>query len=309
MHTPVLLNEAIEYLNVKRDGIYFDCTAGGGGHSEAIASLLSEKGVLVMIDMDKEAVLRVEKRLAKFNCRKFFVHENFAKVKEIAEKLGFAGKVDGILADLGTSMFQLKDFDRGFSFMGEGSLDMRMDREESLTAEKVVNSYGERELADVFYKYGEERLSRKIARMIVEERKHEPITTTKQLADIAFKAYGGRRGKIHPATKIFQAIRIEVNRELENLETFLKSSIEILKKGGRLVVISFHSLEDRIVKNFFRDKAKKCICPETQMRCTCGGNNAVVKVLTKKVVKPSEEEIKNNPASRSARLRACEKVV
>ncbi len=309
MHTPVLLRETLDFLNVKEDGIYFDCTAGGGGHSEEIAKSLSEKGILVCMDMDAEAVKRVEQRLKNYRCGKHFVCENFSKIEDVAKDLGLAGRIDGILADLGTSMFQLKDFERGFSFMGEGRLDMRMSKSGMLTAEEVVNRYSERELERVFKEYGEERLYRKIAKMIVEERKRGKIDTTLKLAQIAEKAYGGRKGKIHPATRIFQAIRIEVNSELDNLRIFLEKSLNVLKKGGRMVVISFHSLEDRIVKNFFRDKAKNCICPPSKMRCECGGDNAVVKVLTKKVVKPTKREISENPASRSARLRACEKVV
>ncbi len=309
MHTPVLLKESIGYLNIQPDGVYFDCTSGGGGHSEEIAKNLSEKGMLVCLDMDSEAIERVKKRLEHYNCRKYFYHKNFKDIDLIAEELGVKGKINGILADLGTSMFQLKDMTRGFSFMGDGELDMRMNKNSNFTAKEVVNRYTENELASIFKEYGEEKLAKKIARMIVEERKVAPIKTTSKLSEIAVKAYGSRRSKIHPATRIFQAIRIEVNKELDNLRIFLDKAIDSLSKGGRLVVISFHSLEDRIVKNSFREKAKKCICPETQMRCTCGGNNAVVKVLTKKVVRPSEEEVKSNPASRSARLRACEKVV
>ncbi len=309
MHTPVLLRESIEFLKVNPEGVYFDCTAGGGGHSEEIAKRLSPEGTLVCLDMDREAIERVEERLMPFKCRKYFFHRNFKDIDLIASELEVRGRVDGIIADLGTSMFQLKDFGRGFSFMGDGKLDMRMDEDADLTAKDVVNRYSEKELAFVFKEYGEEKLAKKIARMIVEQRKLNTIETTLELSEIAVKAYGSRRSKIHPATRIFQAIRIEVNGELENLKIFLEKSISLLKKGGRMVVISFHSLEDRIVKNFFRDKAKNCICPESQMRCTCGGNNAVVRVLTKKVVRPAQEEVENNPASRSARLRACEKAV
>ncbi len=309
MHTPVLLKESIEFLNIKPDGVYFDCTAGGGGHSEEIAKRLSSEGVLVCLDMDRDAILRVKERLQGFKCKKYFFHKNFKDIDEVAEETGLVGSVNGILADLGTSMFQLKDFERGFSFMGEGELDMRMDTDSAFSAKDVVNTYPENKLASIFKEYGEERLAKKIARMIVEERKVSPIKSTSRLSEIAVRAYGGRKSKIHPATRIFQAIRIEVNKELDNLKVFLEKSVDIVCKGGRIVVISFHSLEDRIVKNFFRDKAKKCICPESQMRCTCGGNNAIVKVLTKKVIRPADEEVKNNPASRSARLRACEKVV
>ncbi len=309
MHIPVLLHESIYYLNIHPEGVYFDCTAGGGGHSEEIAKRLSDKGTIVCIDVDEEAVERVKERLKQYNCTKYFFQKNFKDVNEVAEELNLNGRVNGILADLGTSMFQLKDFSRGFSFMGDGELDMRMDKDSDLTAKEVVNRYSEYELALIFKEYGEERLAKKIARMIVEERKVNPIDTTLRLSEIAVKAYGSRRSRIHPATRIFQAIRIEVNKELENLKLFLERGLNILSQGGRMVVISFHSLEDRIVKNFFREKSRKCICPEHQMRCTCGGNNEVVRVLTKKVVKPSDEEIKQNPASRSARLRACEKVV
>ncbi len=309
MHTPVLLKESIEFLNIKPDGVYFDCTAGGGGHSEEIAKRLSSEGVLVCLDMDRDAILRVKERLQAFKCKKYFFHKNFKDIDEVAEETGLVGSVNGILADLGTSMFQLKDFERGFSFMGEGELDMRMDTDSVFSAKDVVNTYPENKLVSIFKEYGEERLAKKIARMIVEERKVSPIKSTSRLSEIAVRAYGGRKSKIHPATRIFQAIRIEVNKELDNLKVFLEKSVDIVCKGGRIVVISFHSLEDRIVKNFFRDKAKKCICPESQMRCTCGGNNAIVKVLTKKVIRPADEEVKNNPASRSARLRACEKVV
>ena len=309
MHIPVLLHEAIYYLNIDPEGVYFDCTAGGGGHSEEIAKRLSDKGTIVCFDIDEEAIERVKERLKQYNCTKYFFQKNFKDVNEVAEELKLAGKVNGILADLGTSMFQLKDFSRGFSFMGNGELDMRMDKSSDLTAKEVVNRYSENKLASIFKEYGEERLARKIARKIIEERKQSPIETTSRLSEIAINAYGSRRSRIHPATRIFQAIRIEVNKELENLKLFLERGLNILAKGGRLVVISFHSLEDRIVKNFFREKSRKCICPEHQMRCTCGGNNEVVRVLTKKVVKPSDEEVRQNPASRSARLRACEKVV
>ncbi len=309
MHIPVLPEESLEFLNVKEDGIYVDCTAGGGGHSALIAEKLNEKGTLICLDRDEDAVLRVKDRLKEVNCNVDVIKANYSDVDAVCKRLEVYEKVDGIFADLGTSMFQLKEANRGFSFAEDGPLDMRMDRAEGKTAADILNSYSVTELEKVFKEYGEEKHYRRIAREVVLVRKEKKFKNTYDFANlISDLAKGKRREKIHPATRCFQALRIEVNEELRHLEIFLEKAYKCLNTGGRLVVISFHSLEDRVVKNFFRNMAKSCVCDESAMRCVCGNDNAKLKVLTKKAIFPSKEEVSNNRAARSSRLRAAEKI-
>jgi len=284
-----------------------DCTFGGGGHAKEILKKMAVPGRLIALDRDMEAINRGLELVAEYPNLKV-LHRNFTELKEVAVEEGVFGRVNGILADLGTSMFQLKNPGRGFSFSTDGPLDMRMDTSTGPTAADILNTYPEEELLRVFRDYGEERYARRIAREVVARRKGTPYKNTLVFAHQVEDIYGGRRGRIHPATRCFQALRIAVNEELESLPRFLESALEVLAEGGRLVVISFHSLEDRIVKNFFRDKAQNCICPPSQARCTCGGNNAQVHVLTRKVIRPSQWEVERNPASRSSRLRAAEKL-
>lgn len=289
MHVPVLLEESTDLLLGNRGKLYVDCTLGLGGHTKRILEKNPEAFV-IGIDRDEEAIELAKENLKEFEGRFAIYKANFADLDVVLEAEG-VDKVDGFLFDLGVSMFQLKS-ERGFSFQIDAPLDMRMDKEQKLTAYRVVNEYPEKELARIIWEYGEERLSRKIARAIVQYRKRKPIETTKELADIILSVYPERlkHGRIHPATKTFQAIRIEVNRELESLKEALEKTTDRLNPKGRLVVISFHSLEDRIVKNFFREHSQE------------------LKILTKKPITPSEEEIRMNPAARSAKLRAGERV-
>ncbi|NOZ12156.1 MAG: 16S rRNA (cytosine(1402)-N(4))-methyltransferase RsmH [Acidobacteria bacterium] len=307
MHVPVLLEESVSYLNVGQEGVWMDCTFGGGGHAREILNRMGSAGRLIALDRDAEAVNRGRELEAEFENLKV-LHRNFTDLMDVAKEEGVFGRVNGILADLGTSMFQLKNPGRGFSFSADGPLDMRMDTGTGLTAADILNQYAEEDLVRIFRDYGEERYAGRIAREVAVRRRHVPYRNTLDFAKQVEDIYGGRRGRIHPATRCFQALRIAVNEELESLPRFLESGLEVLATGGTLVVISFHSLEDRIVKNFFRDKAKGCICPPEQAQCTCGGNNAKLRILTRKVVRPSGWEVERNPASRSSRLRAAEKL-
>ena len=291
-HTPVLTTEVINYLNIEKNKTYVDCTLGNGGHSLEILKILNGTGKLIGLDKDKECIEIAKGRLKEFkNCYIYSYSANFLDLKKYLNELNIQKITGGIVLDLGTNSGQLENPERGFSFKSEGPLDMRMDNTHGLTAHQVVNNYNESKLADIIYKYGEERYSRKIARSITSYKtKYGPIQTTKQLANIILNCYPKNKFyKIHPATRTFQAIRIEVNNELENLENFLRISGELLEVKSRLTVISFHSLEDRIVKNFLK-------------------NNGKFRVLTKKPVTPSCEEVKNNPRSRSAKLRAAERI-
>ena len=297
----------MHYLDVTPGGTYMDVTFGGGGHAAAILDRLSGDGRLIAMDRDPEAVSRGAALLQKYP-NLSLEKEAFSNIAGVAARQGISGHVDGILADLGTSMFQLRDPSRGFSFMDEGPLDMRMDPDLERTAADIVNRYSESDLADLFREYGEERHARRIAREIVDRRKRQPFETTLQFARMVESLAGGRRERIHPATRCFQALRIEVNRELDELSDFLAAAWELLKVGGRLVVISFHSLEDRAVKRFLKEKSRDCICDEQAMRCTCGGDNASARILTRHVVRPDEGEVQENRASRSSRLRAAEKI-
>ena len=307
MHVPVLLAASMQYLDVVPGGTYMDVTFGGGGHAAAILDRLGGSGKLVALDRDPEAIRRAEPLLSQH--ANLTLHQYpFSKLDEVADKSGISGTVDGILADLGTSMFQLKDASRGFSFMDDGPLDMRMNPDDDLTAADVLNHYHEPDLVRLFKEYGEERHARRIAREVVDRRKRTPFATTRQFAKMVEELAGGRRDRIHPATRCFQALRIEVNRELGELDDFLEKAWRLLKVGGRLVVISFHSLEDRVVKRYFKELSRSCICDEQAMQCTCGGENAAAKVLTRHVIRPDEAEIQANRASRSSRLRAAEKI-
>lgn len=294
-------------LNLKNGDIVVDATLGGGGHASAILDEIGKDGKLIGIDLDSRAIKGFKN---KSTGSAILVHDNFANLECILSDLGIE-KVDAILADLGFSSDQMEDVDRGFSFQKDAELDMRLDQAAGLTAKDIVNNYDEKDLERIIRDYGEEKFYKNIAKKICQARRIKEVRTTKELAEIIISAIPGKyqlRGKqkIHPATRTFQAIRIETNKELENLEKFLRISIDALKPGGRLAVISFHSLEDRIVKNMFRENARGCICPPVLPVCRCKHKPAL-KILTKKPIVPSEREISDNPRSRSAKLRIAEK--
>ncbi len=306
-HISVLLNESVDSLNIAPDGVYADGTMGGGGHSEAILERLSPNGRLIGIDRDTEALGASRKRLEAYN-NVTYVHDNYKNIANILKELG-VDSLNGAVLDLGVSSYQLDCGERGFSYMEDAPLDMRMNREEGTTAFDVVNSYSEKELADIFFKYGEEKFSRKVARLIVERRENSPIQTTIELVDIIKAAIPEkfRQKGSHPAKRVFQAIRIEVNGELRDLKGALDDFFEALVPGGRLAVITFHSLEDRIVKTAFNEYATGCTCPKDFPICVCG-NKPRGKVITRKPVLPSEEEYEYNKRSKSAKLRIVEKL-
>jgi len=308
-HIPVLLREVVEALAVRPGGRYVDCTLGAGGHAEAILEAASPDGELLGIDLDPEALAAARQRLARFSAsgggeRVTFVEGNFSQVGDLCRERGFA-PVQGILFDLGLSSLQLEEESRGFSFQREGPLDMRFSPRQELTAADIVNTYSEENLADLLWRYGEERRSRRIARRLIEER---PFRTTTQLAKAVEQAVGRRaRGVIHPATRTFQALRIAVNQELLHLETALIQAHGLLGFGSRLVVISYHSLEDRIVKGFLRREARDCACPPGVLICVCG-HRATLRLVARGVVRPSAAEVAANPRARSARLRVAERL-
>ena len=306
-HVSVLLNECIENLNIKPDGIYVDGTMGGAGHSLEIVKKLSEKGMLIGIDRDEEALAVAKERLKEFNNVKY-VHDNHDNIDEIIKNLNIKG-VDGILLDLGVSSYQIDEKTRGFTYMDDGPLDMRMDKSQKLTAEYIVNNYKEQDLARIIFEYGEEKFSRKIARNICEYRKNKKIETTGELVKIIEKSIPGkfREKNSHPAKRTFQAIRIEVNNEIEPLYNTIKNSITALNSEGKLCVITFHSLEDRMVKKAYVDAEGKCTCPKDLPYCVCG-NVSLGKIITKKPILPTEKEIQENSRSRSAKLRVFEKI-
>ncbi len=304
-HEPVLLKECIEGLNIKKDGIYIDGTLGGAGHSKVILQNLSDKGILIGIDRDDEALLAAKNNLSQYKNVKY-IHGNHDDIKEILEQIGIE-KVDGILLDLGVSSYQLDEKNRGFSYIGENDLDMRMDKTQTLTAKQVVNTYKEEELANIIYEYGEERFSRNIARNICIFRKQKPIETTKELVEIIEKSIPKSKQKDgHPAKRTFQAIRIEVNNELKPLEKTISDCIECLKEKGRLCVITFHSLEDRAVKNAMNKAKGICTCPKDLPYCVCGAKK-LGDIINKKPIVASNEEQKTNTRSKSAKLRIFEK--
>ena len=304
-HKPVMLMPCIEGLEIKSDGIYVDGTLGGAGHSIEIAKRLSPKGKLVGIDRDEEALRAAKEKLKDFS-NVIYVHDNHDNIKEILENLEIE-KVDGILLDLGVSSYQLDERNRGFSYLGENKLDMRMDKTQELTAETVVNTYEEKELADIIYQYGEERFSRQIARNICKQREKEKITTTKQLVEIIENSIPKSKQKDgHPAKRTFQAIRIEVNNEIKPLYNTVLNCINCLNDKGRLCIITFHSLEDRAVKNAYIEAQGKCTCPSDLPYCVCGAKS-LGKIITRKPIIASEEEQLENSRSKSAKLRIFER--
>ena len=306
-HVSVLLNESIENLNIKPDGIYVDGTMGGAGHSLEIAKRLSKKGMLIGIDRDEEALEVARERLKEFNNVRY-IHDNHDNIYEIIKELELDG-VDGILLDLGVSSYQIDEKTRGFTYMDDGPLDMRMDKSQDLTAEYIVNNYKEKELARIIFEYGEEKFSKKIARNICECRKNKKIETTAELVKIIERSIPGkfREKNSHPAKRTFQAIRIEVNNEIEPLYNTIKNSINALNSKRRLCVITFHSLEDRMVKKAYVDAEGKCTCPKDLQYCVCG-NKSFGKIITKKPILPTEKEMQENSRSRSAKLRVFEKI-
>lgn len=321
MHEPVLLAEVIEWMRPGEGGTFVDCTVGLGGHARAILAASPDTRV-IGIDRDLEALALARERLLIFEGRVQLVHANFESLASVLDRAGIT-EVRGVLADLGVSSLQFDRSERGFSFASDAPLDMRMDQNSELTAADVVNEREERELADLIFRYGEERGARKIARSIVRQRDREPIATTKQLADIVVRALNiPGRWRIHPATRTFQALRIAVNDELGALERFVPAAISTLAHGGRLAIISFHSLEDRIVKRSFLRESGRCICETRRWQAGAGRKDAAVdavicehcgasrrvSILTRKPVRPAPEEMERNPRSRSSLLRVCEKL-
>lgn len=299
-HYTVMLNETVEALEADNsDKIFIDATLGGGGHSELILKKISKKGRLISFDLDEEAIAASKNRLENYKNIEI-VNESYGNIPEVLSMLGIEKITGGIIFDLGASFHQFNKAERGFSFQKDAPLDMRFGESQTRTAADIVNSYSEKELTEIFSKYGEERFSKTIARAIINNR---PIHTTLQLADLICKSTPRTNSKIHPATKVFQALRIEVNNELLNFENTLNRLLPLLSVNAIISVISFHSLEDRIVKNFFKKYSSSCRCPIHQAQCTCEGK--ILELVNKKPILPTEEEIKENPPSRSAKLRVA----
>lgn len=305
-HKSVLLNECIENLNIKKDGIYVDGTLGGAGHSYEILKKLNGSGKLIGIDRDSDALFAAKEKLKEFKNVEF-IHDNHSNIKNILSKLEI-DYVDGILLDLGVSSYQLDEADRGFSYMKDAKLDMRMNREDSLSAYEVVNTYSEEKLTNIFFDYGEERFSKQIARKICEVRNLKNIETTFELVDVIKSAVPSKalREKQHPAKRVFQAIRIEVNEELIKLQKAVEDSILSLNDNGRLCIITFHSLEDKIVKHTYEAMQGKCTCPKDFPVCVCG-YSSYGNIVNKKAIIANDEELEENPRSRSAKLRVFER--
>lgn len=302
-HIPVLAKESLENLNINPDGIYLDLTLGKGGHSKMILERLSEKGRLIAIDQDKEAIEAAKENLRDFS-NVTFVNSNFENFEKALEDLGL-DLIDGALMDIGVSSYQIDNADRGFSYMKDGPLDMRMNQDNELTAEVIVNEYSQDELERIFFEYGEERFSKAIARNIVSLRDEERIDTTFKLRNIVMKSIKSQDA--HPEKRVFQALRIEVNRELEVLENTIERVVDHLKKDGRIAIITFHSLEDRIVKNKFKDLATDCICPPEFPVCVCD-HRAKIKIITRKPVTASKAELRENSRSKPAKLRVGQRI-
>ncbi len=305
-HTPVLLKEVVTQLQPCRGGLYVDCTVGGGGHAREILRACGPEGQLIGLDWDEEAITASREELGEFGARVQLVRANYVELERVLMSLGVTA-VDGVMFYLGVSSRQFDEPGRGFSFQREGPLDMRMSRQLGAGARDVLRTASLEELAKIFRVYGEERRARAIARQIVSEREQAPLETTTQLARLCERVLGPKRGGIHPATRVFQALRIAVNNELENLKRGLEVATRFLKSGGHIAVISFHSLEDRIVKQFFVDKSSGCICPTDLPACACG-RKEVLRIVTRKPVTPGETEIRANPRARSAKLRVAEKI-
>ena len=306
-HVPVMLNECIEGLNIKPTGIYLDGTLGGAGHSSEIVKRLTT-GKLIAVDKDEQALAAAKERLKDYSDKVIYVHDDFKNAIENLNKLGI-DKIDGVLLDLGVSSYQLDNAERGFSYNSDAPLDMRMDQSQSLSAYEVVNTYSEKELSDVLWMYGEEKLSRKIAFNIVKTREKVPIKTTLELAQIVLGCYPAKlrwKGG-NPCKRTFQAIRIEVNGELRGLSEAIEALTLRLNEGGRICVITFHSLEDRIAKQTFVYLEKDCICPPEQLICTCNKRRDI-KIITKHPILPSEKELEENSRSQSAKLRIAERI-
>ena len=307
-HYSVMLNECIDALDIKPNGIYVDCTAGGGGHSEAILQRL-DTGKLISLDQDDEAISTCKERLARFKERSIIVKSNFSELERVLDELEIV-HVDGVLMDLGVSSHQLDTPSRGFSYNSDAELDMRMNPRSSFSAYDVVNTYSEGELKKIIYDYGEEKFAPVIARKIVAQREISPIKTTLELASLiksAIPIAAAKKESQHPAKRTFQAIRIEVNHELDVITPAIDSAVKRMNSGGRIVIMTFHSLEDRIVKTSFNDYAKGCVCPPGFPVCVCG-NKPKVKIITKKPIVANEKELEENYRSRSAKLRVAEKI-
>jgi 16S rRNA (cytosine1402-N4)-methyltransferase len=302
-HQPVLYHEIILALQPRSTGLYVDCTVGAGGHASGILEASEPDGRLLGFDLDPQALQLAQERLASFSERAILIQASYVTLRAQLDELGW-DFVNGILLDLGLSSMQLDTRERGFSFQADAPLDMRFDPWGPIRAADLVNTLPEKDLANLLYEYGEERRSRQVAHAIVRAR---PVQTTRQLAQVVAGATRGGQKGIHPATRTFQALRIAVNRELESLEAVLPQAVSSLEPGGRLAVIAFHSLEDRIVKNFFRQESRDCICPPRQPVCTCG-HKATIKEITRRPVRPQEAEVQANPRARSARLRVAEKL-
>ena len=308
VHRSVLLDECIEGLDIKPDGIYVDGTTGGGGHSYEIAARLTQGGRLICLDQDADAIAAASERLKPFADRVTFVRCNFCEVRNACESLGI-DHIDGMLLDLGVSSYQLDTAERGFSYQKDAPLDMRMDNRNAKSAYEVVNEYSEQEFKRIIYEYGEERYSAAIAASIIRARTRKPIETTGELSELIRAAIPpfAREGGHHPAKRSFQAIRIEVNGELDVIAPAIRDAVSLLRPGGRIAIITFHSLEDRIVKQTFADLSGGCICPRDLPICTCG-RTPILKKVNKKPILPSAGELTVNPRSRSAKLRVAEKV-
>lgn len=305
-HKPVMLNECIKGLNIKPDGIYVDGTLGGAGHSKEIVKRLSKDGLLIGIDRDKDAIQAASQNLKEFVNVKY-INDNHDNIKQILEDIGIE-RVDGILLDLGVSSYQLDERNRGFSYLGENELDMRMDKSQELTARVIVNTYTEENLANIIYEYGEERFSKHIAKNICQYRKNKEIITTKQLVEIIEKSIPkSKQNDGHPAKRTFQAIRIEVNNEIKPLYNTVRNCIDCLNPRGRLCIITFHSLEDRAVKNAMIDAKGKCTCPSDLPYCVCGAKT-YGNIITKKPILSTIQEQEENSRSKSAKLRIFEKI-
>lgn len=303
-----MVNEVLRYMDCQRGKIYVDCTLGGAGHAKAVLGKIMPDGILIGIDQDEDAIENAKNVLKPFKANTHFFHDNFIHFPDVLSQLNISA-VDGILLDLGISLHQLESSGRGFSFKRDEPLDMRMDKDSSPTAEEIINRLEEGALRKIFYEYGEERWARRIAKQIVKARKQERIRSSRQLARIVLDAVpsGSSFQRIHPATRVFMAIRIEVNRELENLDRFMKNAVDYLNDRGRLCILSFHSLEDRIVKRRIKALEKGCVCPPDFPKCVCDKKQLAIS-LSRKAIRPSGAEVRANPMARSAKLRVMEKI-